>query len=241
MIDFFLHLIVIFNLDWLKEYNTQGHTPLHKLCQNICDFTRAGPTTGEDADKAKRKNDTFVFKSLELLEILINIYPEAILARTKLPVGEALNNQNQNQNQNFNFWNPHGSITQKKRPQGEKKSILLNSFEISLNCHDLVDRDQCYAYTINGKSYLNKNMLLTKLVEVAKRSGLLKDVLTQRDHRDRTPLLYCIDRNKIDSANLIIYESKEAGISHLVHNAVIRKKLVEGEVAEVKMDFGIRF
>uniref|UniRef100_A0A914DEG5 PARP n=1 Tax=Acrobeloides nanus TaxID=290746 RepID=A0A914DEG5_9BILA len=217
-------------IDWLKEYNTQGHTPLHKLCQNICDFTRAGPTTGEDADKAKRKNDTFVFKSLELLEIFINIYPEAILARTKLPVGEALNNQNQNQN--FNFWNPHGSITQKKRPQGEKKSILLNSFEISLNCHDLVDRDQCYAYTINGKNYLNKNMLLIKLVEVAKRSELLKDVLTQRDHRDRTPLLYCIDRNKIDSANLIIYESKEAGISHLVHNAVIRKKLVEGEVAE---------
>lgn len=134
--------------------------------------------------------------------------------RTKLAVGEAADQNNNSGKQASYFGGGFNHQQQAKKPS--KGPILLNPFEMSLNCKV-------------AAQFGKKNVLLEKMCDLAKKCGVLKEVLTERDHRDRTPLLYCIDRNKIDSAEMIIQVSKDAKIANEVHNAVIRKKYVESD------------
>lgn len=131
---------------------------------------------------------------------------------------------NKQPQQQYNY-NPWLFGRQNEPPKKEEKPILLNSFEVSLNGKQLEE----------GQNR-SKNTLLEILLELASKYGILELVLQKRDHRNRTPLIYCIHRSQVDSAKMIIAETKSKGLAGVVHNAVIDKTpSVEDPTKEIEL------
>src|SRR5688572_556982 len=97
--------------------------------------------------------------------------PESVLLRMKPPVGDAP-------------MTPNSPSKKKNNTHTNNKSqpILLNSFEIALNCGELI-KDTIGSFH-NNEPIFSKNTLLKILLDAAESSGLLEKVLTERDHRD---------------------------------------------------------